>query len=174
MGTWDERPFGNDTAADFSHDLDETAEADRPAAIREALSAAVMESEYLDRSLGDVAIAAAAIVAAQCPGGLPTDSVYGPRAAIPPLPADLRLLAVQALDRVTGENSESAELWDEGDRGPWRERVRQLKEILSEGSLQVVRTMATSGADSSSFTGRVNKDRQVRNVLALGVEHIAH
>ncbi|MQY06971.1 DUF4259 domain-containing protein [Actinomadura macrotermitis] len=51
----------------------------------------------------------------------------------PPI-SPLRLLAVQALDRVTGENSESAELWDEDDGGPWREQFRQLREALSAGS----------------------------------------
>ncbi|WP_253878886.1 DUF4259 domain-containing protein [Actinomadura rupiterrae] len=135
MGTWGAGPFGNDTAADFAGDLDDLPEQDRPAAIRDALSAAVAEGEYLGVATGDTAVAAAAIVAAQCAGGPPIATAYGPKEAIPPLPADLRSLAVQALDRVVGENSESAALWTHVGGQDWREQIHRLREALSDASL---------------------------------------
>ncbi|MFC4909720.1 DUF4259 domain-containing protein [Actinomadura gamaensis] len=74
-------------------------------------------------------------MAAHCAGGSPVASPYGPKQAIPPLPADLRSLAVRALDRAMGEASESAELWaDAGDDG-WREQCGRLRKVLSEASL---------------------------------------
>lgn len=99
MGTWDASPFGNDTAADFAGDLDELALEERPSAIREALEAVTGEAACVDSSEGVLAVAAAALVAAQCPGGQPVDSIYGPEEQIPELPADLRPLALKALDR---------------------------------------------------------------------------
>ena len=114
MGTWDAGPFGGDTAADFAGDLNELALAERPSAIREALEAVIGETGYVDSDEGAVAVAAAALVAAQCPGGDPADSVYGPDEQVPELPVDLRSLAVKALDRVVGPDSELDQLWDEG------------------------------------------------------------
>ncbi|MEV5570396.1 DUF4259 domain-containing protein [Spirillospora sp. NPDC052269] len=136
MGTWGAGPFENDQAADFGGDLDDLAERDRPAAIRAALNAVAMEVEYLDADDGTDAVAAAAIVAAQCAGGATVGlEHYGPKGTIPPLPAELRPLAVQALDRVAGENSELADLWADADDQEWLEHVRRLKEILSAAYL---------------------------------------
>jgi hypothetical protein len=131
MGTWGPGPFENDKAADFGGDLDDLVEQERPVAIRAALRAAALQAESLDSSKGDVAVAAAAIVAAQCVGGRPTNPSYGPKRKIPPLPADLRTLAVEALDRVVGADSESAELWDESGGEKWRAEVRLLRAVLS-------------------------------------------
>lgn len=133
MGTWDASPFGNDTAADFAGDLDELAAEERPSAIREALEAVIGETGYLDSDESVVAVAAAALVAAQCPGGKPVDSAYGPDEQVPELPVDLRPLAVKALDRVVGPDSELEQLWDEGDGGEeWRTEISRLRLVLSE------------------------------------------
>ncbi|WP_301174825.1 DUF4259 domain-containing protein [Actinomadura geliboluensis] len=132
MGTWDASPFGNDTAADFAGDLDELALEERPSAIREALEAVTGEAASVASSEGVLAVAAAALVAAQCPGGRPVDSIYGPEERIPELPADLRPLALKALDRVIGPDSELEQLWDEsGGAEEWRAEIARLRLTLS-------------------------------------------
>jgi Domain of unknown function (DUF4259) len=114
MGFWDTGPFDNDTAADFAGELDELPEGERPSAIQAALEAAVEAEDLDDRTdLTAIAIAAVALVVAQCPNGEPTDPIYGPEQPIPQLSTDLRLLAMQALDRV--ENSTVAD-WHTGSR----------------------------------------------------------
>ncbi|QKG23505.1 DUF4259 domain-containing protein [Actinomadura verrucosospora] len=132
MGTWDTSPFGNDTAADFAGDLDDLPAEDRPEAIRKALSAAVRETDYLDSHEGVQAVAAAAIVAAQCPNGRPVDAIYGPDEPVPPLPADLRPLALTALDQVVADTSELRQLWDDAEHAQeWRTEINHLRKALS-------------------------------------------
>ncbi|MFI0483923.1 DUF4259 domain-containing protein [Actinomadura sp. 9N215] len=133
MGTWDASPFGNDTAADFAGDLDDLPLDERPSAIREALETAIRETNYLDRSEGDKAVAAAALVAAQCPGGPPADTIYGPEKPVPDLPDDFRALALAALDRVAGPDSESQDLWAETGNGlqEWHTELDNLRKALT-------------------------------------------
>ncbi|ORT56606.1 DUF4259 domain-containing protein [Streptomyces sp. CB03238] len=131
MGTWDIGPFDNDTAADFAHTLDETAEDEREGLVRATLTRAVRSQDHLEGPEGDEAVAAAALVAAQCPGGEPVCAVFGPEDALPVFAAGLRPLAVEALDRVVAEASELAELWDEAPDGPkWREVIGRLRDAL--------------------------------------------
>ncbi|MET0134491.1 MAG: DUF4259 domain-containing protein [Kibdelosporangium sp.] len=119
MGTWDKGPFDNDTAADFSADLNDAAPADRPQLILEALTAAADNTDYLDATEGCQAIAAAAIVASQLPGGPELDSVYGPEflndGGTIELPDDFVELALRAIARVLDQESEWRELWDEAE-----------------------------------------------------------
>ncbi|MFB6889960.1 DUF4259 domain-containing protein [Kitasatospora sp. NPDC056327] len=136
MGTWDTGHFDNDTAADFSGSLDEAAPAERAGLIRSTLAgaAATGAEDYLDCDEAVTAVAAAALVAAQCPGGEPVTTAYGPQEALPAFPADLRPLAVSALDRVVAEESELAELWDETEEGPaWRRGIEELRAVLASG-----------------------------------------
>ncbi|GAB7186847.1 DUF4259 domain-containing protein [Kitasatospora sp. Ki12] len=131
MGTWDIGHFDNDTAADFADGLDGAAPGERAALLLVALRSAAGAGEYLEYDEGVEAVAAAALVAAQCPGGAPVDSAYGPREAIPVPAAELRALAVEALDRVAAEESELAELWDEAADGEaWRRALRALRDVL--------------------------------------------
>ncbi|AUY52428.1 DUF4259 domain-containing protein [Streptomyces sp. CB01881] len=131
MGTWDIGPFENDTAADFADALDETAMEERENLIRSALTRTVRTQDYLDSSEGVEAVAAAALIAAQFPGGEPISTSYGPDETLPAFAADLRALAVDALDRVLAEESELAELWDETVDGPrWRQSVDRLRAVL--------------------------------------------
>ncbi|AHH96468.1 hypothetical protein GCM10010174_75280 [Kutzneria viridogrisea] len=133
MGAWDTGAFDNDAAADFSGDLDELGPDDRVEAVRETLSSAAGEREHLDGDEGARAVAAAALVAAQCPQGDPADPIYGPKEPLPDLPVDLRPLAVRALRRVLAAESELAELWSEGEQGAhWREGVRRLVKVLAD------------------------------------------
>ncbi|WP_331744312.1 DUF4259 domain-containing protein (plasmid) [Streptomyces sp. NBC_01136] len=129
MGTWDVGPFDNDTAADFCGDLDEAAAGEREGIVRGALTRVIDTADYLEASESDVGVVAAALVAAQCPGGEPADPVYGPKEPLPDL-TGLRDLALRALDRVLTEPSELMELWAESDGGPWRANIRQLQNVL--------------------------------------------
>ncbi|MFF1378734.1 DUF4259 domain-containing protein [Streptomyces sp. NPDC058308] len=131
MGTWDIGPFDNDTAADFGGDLDEAALEEREALIRGALKRAAGPADFLDTSDGERAVAAAALIAAQCPDGELTCSNYGPSEPLPELPTDLRALAVEALDQAAFERSELAELWDDAANGSqWRHDITRLRDIL--------------------------------------------
>ncbi|MER7513374.1 DUF4259 domain-containing protein [Streptomyces lavendulae] len=138
MGTWDIGHFDNDTAADFAYTLDETVMDQRENLIRTTLTRTVQTQDYLDSSDAVEAVAAAALVAAQCPDGEPITTSYGPNEALPVLASDLRTLAVEALDRVLAGESELAELWDETPEGPlWRQIVGQLRATLdSQPELQ--------------------------------------
>jgi hypothetical protein len=109
MGSWDTGPFDNDTAANFCGDLDEAAADERDGMIRSALTRVIDTGNYLEAPESDVAVAAAALVAAQCPQGTATDSVYGPKEPLPDL-AGLQDFALQALDRVMTEPSELPEI----------------------------------------------------------------
>ncbi|GHI84948.1 DUF4259 domain-containing protein [Streptomyces xanthophaeus] len=131
MGTWDIGPFDNDTAADFGGDLDDVSLEERESMIRGVLGRAADPADHLDTSDGERAVAAAALVVAQHPDGEPACSIYGPSEPLPQLPADLRTLAVDALDRVASELSELAELWGEAVDGPkWRKDITRLRDVL--------------------------------------------
>ncbi|MEU1597885.1 DUF4259 domain-containing protein [Streptomyces sp. NPDC005708] len=131
MGTWDIGPFDNDTAADFADDLDDAAAAERAALIRGVLVRTVGNQDYLEGPDAEEAVAAAALVAAQCPGGEAVSPHYGPDEPVPVLPADFRRLAVEALDRVLADESELPELWGEtGDGRQWRSSIDRLRAVL--------------------------------------------
>ncbi|MEU9131005.1 DUF4259 domain-containing protein [Kitasatospora sp. NPDC048540] len=132
MGTWDLGPFDNDSAADFCGSLDRAGEAERAGLLRAALDAAATAEGYLDGDEGAPAVAAAALVAAQLTGGAGSGSAYGPKEPLPELPGDLRPLAVRALDRVTGGDSELAALWDDAGHGEmWRRDLGRLRAVLT-------------------------------------------
>ena len=118
MGTWDFGPFDNDEAADWCGDLDDAEPGRRIELIRDALTATLREGEYLDNDFATAAIAAAAIVASQLPGGEPVTSSYAPdfltAGGTLDIPADLPPLALRALDRVAADDSEWRELWEDG------------------------------------------------------------
>lgn len=129
MGTWDTGHFDNDTAADFSGNLDAVAETEREAVIRKVLGIAIA-ADYLDSDEGAEAVAAAALVGSQCPGGEPVTTAYGPDEPLPVLATDLRPLAVKALDAVLGESSELRELWDDAGDKEWAPGIARLREVL--------------------------------------------
>ncbi|MCX4721774.1 DUF4259 domain-containing protein [Streptomyces virginiae] len=131
MGTWDIGPFDNDTAADFGGDLDEAALEEREAMIRGVLKRAAGPADFLGVSDGERAVAAAALAVAQHPAGDPACPSYGPSEPLPELPADLRMLAVDALDQVVSDRSELAELWaDAANWSKWRQDITRLRDVL--------------------------------------------
>ncbi|MER5618460.1 DUF4259 domain-containing protein [Streptomyces sp. NPDC002215] len=131
MGTWDIGPFDNDTAADFADDLDRAAVEVREPMIRRVLKRAADPADCLDAPDAERAVAAAALVVAQHPDRGPSCSNYGPSEPLPEFPADLRTLAVDALDQVVAELSELAELWGEAANGPkWHQEITRLRDVL--------------------------------------------
>ncbi|MFJ2022708.1 DUF4259 domain-containing protein [Streptomyces sp. NPDC087897] len=130
MGTWDIGHFDNDTAADFGGRVDDADAGKKADVLREVL-AAVAGTGSEDYADGEEAVAAAALVAAQCPGGEPVTTAYGPKEPLPPLPADLRPLAVRALDRLTAPNAEPLDLWEEaGEDQAWLAGIAALRAVL--------------------------------------------
>lgn len=131
MGAWDIGHFDNDTAADFGGDLDDAPENERENLIRAALTRTIETDGYLDSSDACEVLASAALIAAQCPGGTPITTAYAPKKPLPTFSADLRPLAVEALDRVLAPDSELPELWDDTEHGPaWRQSVANLRAVL--------------------------------------------
>ncbi|WP_151771848.1 DUF4259 domain-containing protein [Streptomyces abyssomicinicus] len=129
MGTWDTGPFDNDTAADFCGALDEAAEGERLEMVRAVLlrAAGTDLTVHLDAPLGEEAVAAAALVAGQCPRGEPVDTPYAPDEPLPDL-TGLRAPAAESLERVVTGPSDLLELW-EGDPA-WLSVVRRLRDAL--------------------------------------------
>ncbi|WP_331772774.1 DUF4259 domain-containing protein (plasmid) [Embleya sp. NBC_00888] len=103
MGTWDTGPFDNDTAADFSITLDEARLEERESIVRGVLTRTITADGYLTEP--EEAIAAAALIAAQCPGGQPVDPIYGPDEPMPTFAVELRALAVEALERIVNDET---------------------------------------------------------------------
>lgn len=119
MGTWGIGPFANDDAADLLGSLDDAEPAVAVALLRDALIAADNDN-YLQVDVGQAAVAAAAIVAAQRRGGPRLDPSTVPVSLAEgsglDLPHELDRLALVALDRVVGERCEVRDLWQEGGR----------------------------------------------------------
>lgn len=119
MGTWGIGPFANDDAADLLGSLDDAEPTVAVALLRDALTAADNDN-YLQVDVGQAAVAAAAIVAAQRPGGPRLDPSTVPASLAEgsglDLPDELDRLALVALDRVVGERCEVRDLWQEGGR----------------------------------------------------------
>ncbi|MFJ5270802.1 DUF4259 domain-containing protein [Streptomyces sp. NPDC088358] len=103
MGPWDTGPFGDDTAADFANALDDAEPESCEALIRGVLVRTVVATGFLREA--DEAVAAAALIAAQCLGGEPVDTPYGPETSMPVFPSDLRTLADEALTRIASDEA---------------------------------------------------------------------
>ncbi|MCX9190849.1 hypothetical protein C3Y87_05365 [Carbonactinospora thermoautotrophica] len=135
MGSWGTGPFDNDDAMDFFGEL-ELADPDKAMTrVRDVLVATVERPGCLEVSEANVAVAAAALVAAgrsrfARSGSQVVDewlSTHRPHAS-----QDDQELAIRALDRVCGTDSEWLELWQTaGKEQDVRACVENLKRILS-------------------------------------------
>ncbi len=127
MGAWGYLPFENGDALDLLDEL-EGGGAD---VIRGALAKA--NDGYVEAPEGSVAIAAADITAA-CQGNpsgdLPENVADWLTAHGAELTAEDVELALEAVGRVAGEESELAELWDDADEPEWWESLDDLSERL--------------------------------------------
>lgn len=127
MGAWGFQAFENDDALDWLEELG----AGGAEAIRQSLTA--VGDGYIEAPEGSVAVAAAEITAAaqgNPHGDLPEDVATWVTAHGTELTAEDAQLALGAVERVAGEESELAELWDETDEPEWRESLEDLSERL--------------------------------------------
>lgn len=115
MGTWGRGPFDNDDAADVLADLGSLTPPERAAVVTSLLAAP--SPDYLEVDEGQTLVALAALVAASL--GHPVDGADAVRELLDtggiPTDPQTRRLAVAALQRVGGADSEWAELWDEAE-----------------------------------------------------------
>jgi hypothetical protein len=140
MGTWGEGAFENDTAADWAWGFSDADQAAGITLIEEALSQAAQTpaASYLDAREGEQAVAAAELVAYIA--DQPTDETAYNRttfewadrvdAAAAP---QLLSLALRALARVTSDDSELADLWDESP-SKWRALIAELTAKLQDAN----------------------------------------
>ncbi len=130
MGAWGAGSFDNDDASDFVHELEETSDLDL---VRAVLTEVVETSDYLEAPEGSVAGAAADVVAS-ARGNPPAELVESVRAwltRVRPEPSDDDIeLALRALDRVRGTESELAELWSDAGEGDWSRAMADLESRL--------------------------------------------
>ena len=135
MGTWQVGPFDNDDAMDFFDEVEETPDADVPPKLRKALVAVVERPGQVELAEGHVAVAAASLVAAgrsriAATGNASVDAWLS--AHRPAVTAEDQRVALAALDRVTGPDSEWMTLWSNSPVGPAvEERIASLRQILN-------------------------------------------
>jgi hypothetical protein len=131
MGAWGELAFDNDTAGDWSYELESVSDLsliERAFAALEAVGAA-----YLDSDVACEALAACEVLA-RLAGRHGYQNAHTEIAdawalahASLEIPDALRARANAAIDRVLGEQSELGELWAEGDGSTWRATVEDLR-----------------------------------------------
>jgi hypothetical protein len=133
MGTWGTGPFEDDNASDWAWELEE---ADDWSVVETALRAAaeVPGDAYLEAPDGQIAWAAAAVVAAsENPSEVPLPDEL--RAWLDrhqdSRPSQLRPLALAATQRVLADNSELVELWRDEGEDEWRANVEGLTRFLA-------------------------------------------
>ncbi len=122
MGSWSAKPFGNDTALDWFHALEEAS--DPTLFIRETIQKTGAGSQ-LDASTGESVIAAAAMVAAAAAepvGSLPKEMKAWVRHNGYVPEADLLDACIHAVERVAS-GFELAELWAESSSAGTCQRV---------------------------------------------------
>jgi len=134
MGAWGADSFDNDTACDWSFSLREVEDL----SLVESTLARVTTSsaELIDADAGCEAIAACEVVARLAgkfgvcnPYTKPVDTWVK---AHPQSPSPkLVQTALQAIDRVLGDNSELRQLWDESGETEWLAAVDALRRRLS-------------------------------------------
>jgi len=134
MGAWGDGPFDNDSALDWCGTLQDADRADRVKLVRSALATVADSTGYLDFDEAAEGVAAAAIVASLVPGGSPVNPADAPaflaeRGAMD-LADDLPSLAVAALARVVGEDSEWRELWSQSGATDFP-KLQRLRAVLA-------------------------------------------
>jgi hypothetical protein len=123
--------------------LDDAPADQREAIIRRTLTAILDNEGYLDCSVAEKAIAAAAVIGSQRPGGRRIRTPYGPDFPVNggtlDLPAGLDGLAVRALDRILGDQSEWRSLWEESGHYPRaRAELLAIRTVLARDDAREV------------------------------------
>jgi len=137
VSAWGAGAFDNDDAADWDLDFENADQATGLKLIADALTAAAQadSSIYLDAPDGSRAVAAAEAVAS-INKQLLDESAYNQRVRQwitrtgPGPEARLTELARRAVQRVTSQNSELAQLWDESGPSSWRSTIDELRAAL--------------------------------------------
>jgi hypothetical protein len=127
MCAWGYLPFENDDALDWLDEL----EAGGADVVRKALAKA--GDRYVEAPDGAIAIAAAEVTSASqgnSLGELPENVTDWVTAHGAEFTAEDVEMALEAVERVSGEKSELAELWDDADEPEWRESLDDLAERL--------------------------------------------
>ena len=131
MSAWTSGLFDNDDALDF---IDDLAEAPDWRTVIQILDHVTKTAGYLEAPEGQIAVAAAAIVAAAV--GEVTilpDNHLALKAALGAPPEGATTLARSALARVVAPASELDELWQEGDdHDAWLTQIAALQTTLSK------------------------------------------
>lgn len=135
MGTWQVGPFDNDDAMDYFDEVEETPDAEVPPKLRETLVAVVERPGQIELAEGHVAVAAACLVAAgrsraAATGNSSVDAWLSTHR--PAVTAEDQRVALAALDRVTGPDSEWMALWSSSPSGAAvEERIASLRRVLN-------------------------------------------
>ena len=133
MGAWSHEAFGNDTAGDWAYGL---ADCKDMSYIEGAIDAVLGENDYLDSDVGSEAVAAIEVLAKMLGQGTQADAYTETAdiwvAAMATVPsAQLREKAVRAIDRITADESELAELWsDSDDSDGWTATLAKIRKIM--------------------------------------------
>lgn len=134
MGTWQVGPFDNDDAMDYFDEVEETPDAEVAPKLRETLVAVVERPGKVELAEGHVAVAAACLVAAgrsraAATGNASVDAWLA--AHRPEVTAEDQRVALAAIDRVTGPDSEWMALWASSpSSAAVEQRIASLREIL--------------------------------------------
>jgi len=132
MGAWGTGYFEDDAALDFMADIEESKYPKQT--IKVAFEGAII-SDYLESDEGNAVIIAACYVARQANGAKfsladdsdPLDVDTFPERNPDVDLSDLKHKAIEALQKVLGNNSELKELWEEsGEYETWREGIEKL------------------------------------------------
>ncbi|MFD9950579.1 DUF4259 domain-containing protein [Nonomuraea sp. NPDC059023] len=131
VGTWGPGPFDSDYAADFIDELHRADPDIQLVLVRELLERMAGSRGRFDE--GAEAVAAAALIAGQCPGGGQYASADGAlEGPLVEFPDELRVLAVEALSRALDEGSGMSAGWvDRDDAAAWRAEVEQIRALLN-------------------------------------------
>ena len=138
MGAWGAGAFEDDSALDW---MDEAYAEGGVDAVRAALTAAAetAKDDDLDYDIGAAARAAAEIVAIaheRAPGGLDDNDEAAAKEHADAVRADkgLATLALAAMERLLGKQSELCELWTEDPTNTeWLDAIADLKRRLKRG-----------------------------------------
>ena len=132
MGAWGPDIFENDTASDWAYGLEGK---DDLSLVVGTIQGVLDHQGYLDADDACAALAACEVVA-RCHGRFGQTDAYTETidawiTRVRPKPtAELRDQAVRVVDRVLGENSELAELWQDAGSDEWVACLGGLRERL--------------------------------------------
>jgi hypothetical protein len=135
MGTWQVGPFDNDVAMDFFDEIEETPDEQVLKKLSEVLAAVAERPGRVELDEGHLAIAAAGLVAAgrsrSAATGNPSVDEWL-RVHRPLTDQDSARLALAALDKVSGPESEWMALWaTTSQRTAVEQRLHDLRAVLS-------------------------------------------